>query len=61
MNKRYMTKVFVMQFLLCCGIRASEVVLIVSIRTVESYVGKITVEQNIGAQNWRNKYGMVSS
>lgn len=56
-----MTKVFVMQFLLCCGIRASEVVLIVSIRTVESYVGKITVEQNIGAQNWRNKYGMGSN
>ena len=57
LNKRYMTKVFVMQFISCCGIQASEVVLIVSIGTVESYVGKITVEQNIGAQNWRNSYG----
>jgi hypothetical protein len=52
-----MTKVFVMQFISCCGIQASEVVLIVSIGTVESYVGKSTVEQNIGAQNWRNSYG----
>ena len=45
----------------CCGIQASEVVLIVSIRTAESYVGKITVGQNTGAQNWRNSYGMGSS
>lgn len=52
-----MTKVFVMQFLLCCGIQASEVVLIVSIGTVGSYVGKITVGQNTGDQNWRSKYG----
>lgn len=58
-DKRYMTKVFIMQFLSCCGIQASEVVLIVSIRTAESYVGKITVGQNTGAQNWRSKYGVV--
>ena len=38
-------------------IQASEVVLIVCIRTVESYVGKITVGQNTGAQNWSSKYG----
>ena len=57
LNKRHMTKVFVMQFISCCGIQASEVVLIVSIRTVESYVGKITVGQNTGVQSWRNSYG----
>nr|DAP98134.1 MAG TPA: protein of unknown function (DUF4209) [Caudoviricetes sp.] len=50
-----MTKVFVMQFLLCCGIQASEVVLIVNIRTVDSYVGKSTAGKNTGVQNWRNK------
>lgn len=55
-----MTKVFVMQFLLCCGIQASEVVLIVSIGTVESYVGKSTAGKNTGDQNWRNSYGMGS-
>lgn len=54
-----MTKVFVMQFLLFCGIQASEVVLIVSIGTVESYVGKITVGKNTGDQNWRNSYTKV--
>ncbi len=41
----------------CCGIQASEVVLIVSIRTVESYVGKSTAGKNTGDQNWRNSYG----
>lgn len=56
-----MTKVFMMQFISCCGIQASEVVLIVSIGAVDSYVGKITVGQNTGAQNWRNSYGMGSS
>ena len=56
-----MTKVFVMQYLLCCGIQASEVVLIVSIGAVDSYVGKITVGQNTGVQSWRNSYGMGSS
>lgn len=45
----------------CCGIQASEVVLIVSIRTVDSYVGKSTVGKNTGDQNWRNSYGMGSS
>ena len=38
-------------------IQASEVVLIVSIRTVESYVGKSTAGKNTGDQNWRNSYG----
>lgn len=57
LNKRYMTKVFVMQFISCCGIQASEVVLIVSIGTVESYVGKSTAGKNTGDQNWRNSYG----
>lgn len=57
LNKRYMTKVFVMQFISCCGIQASEVVLIVSIGTVESYVGKSTAGKNTGVQNWRNRYG----
>ena len=57
LNKRYMTKVFVMQFISCCGIKASEVVLIVSIGTVESYVGKTTAGKNTGVQNWRNSYG----
>ncbi len=57
LNKRYMTKVFVMQFISCCGIQASEVVLIVSIGTVESYVGKTTAGKNTGVQNWRNSYG----
>lgn len=52
-----MTKVFVMQFISCCGIQASEVVLIVSIGTVESYVGKSTAGKNTGDQNWRNSYG----
>ena len=52
-----MTKVFVMQFISCCGIKASEVVLIVSIGTVESYVGKTTAGKNTGVQNWRNSYG----
>nr|DAW00428.1 MAG TPA: hypothetical protein [Caudoviricetes sp.] len=46
-----MTKVFIMQLISCCGIQASEVALIVSINTVESYVGKITVGQNTGDQN----------
>ena len=49
-----MTKVFIMQFISCCRIQASEVVLIVSIRTVDSYVGKSTVGKNTGDQNWRN-------
>ena len=48
---------FIMQFISCCGIQASEVVLIVSIRTVDSYVGKSTAGKNTGDQNWRNSYG----
>ena len=31
--------------------------LIVSIGTVESYVGKSTAGKNTGVQNWRNSYG----
>ena len=50
-----MTKVFIMQFISCCGIQASEVVLIVSIGIVDSYVGKSTAGKNTGDQNWRNK------
>ena len=44
-------------YISCCGIQASEVVLIVSIGTVESYVGKSTAGKNTGVQNWRNSYG----
>ena len=52
-----MTKVFIMQLISCCEIQASEVVLIVSIGTVESYVGKSIVGKNTGVQSWRNSYG----
>lgn len=53
-----MTKVFMMQFISCCGIQASEVILIVSIRTVDSYVGKSTaakiLETKIGGISYGN-------
>lgn len=42
-QERYTTMVFVMQFLLCCGIQPNKIVLIVCIKTAESYVEKSTV------------------